>query len=204
MHRAEAILARFPGPVTLKPGRLTWLALSAGSLVFVAICIFLLIARPNGFGGTDVLITSLCILFFGAGALVGLAQLLPGFGGLVLSADGFDELSFYRRVHTPWSMASRFVATETPDLDPEPRGSLGRNRVVGYEHSADIGVLADLHRQLTGRSTTLTDNYGLTCEELAWLMTQWRERALARQARHGTSAAPVPRGGPSVPSVPRH
>jgi hypothetical protein len=155
MRRVEAILARFPGPVTLTPSRLRWLALTAGALVFVAICIFLLWARPADFDGSDVLMAGFGIVFFGAGAAVGVLQLMPGAGRLVLTADGFDEIAFYRRVHVPWLAADRFTVSELPEI--EQTSWFGRSRSVGYEIAGMTGRLAELNRELTGTGAGLAD-----------------------------------------------
>ena len=49
VNKVDAILARFPGPVTLRVSRLKMLGLLAGSLAFVVGSIFLIVfVKPRG------------------------------------------------------------------------------------------------------------------------------------------------------------
>jgi len=81
---ADAILARFPGPVILRVNRLKMLALLAGSLAFV-VCGILLIVFVND-DAEAVAAGMACVLFFGACAIAGAVMLLPGAGSLTLDA----------------------------------------------------------------------------------------------------------------------
>jgi hypothetical protein len=59
--------------------------------------------------------------------------------------------------------------------------------MVGYDVDRLKGFAAEFSRDTIGRNAALPDTYRLSLEELARLMTEWRQRALARR-----SHAPVP------------
>jgi hypothetical protein len=181
----DAILARFPGPVTLRVSRLKWFAVLAGGLGFVAIGVFMLRGDIGGVDRWDVLIAWACLVFFGLVALVAAVMLLPGAGSLTLAAEGFETCNLFRRFRTPWQQASDFTVGEYDAQE----GWLARpQRLVVYDDSRCVGALADLNRRMLGRNGALPDTYGLSYDDLARLMTQWRERALT--APHGRSVVP--------------
>ena len=176
---ADDVLARFPGPVTLRVNRLKMLALLAGSLAFVVGGILLIVFVKDD---PEAVATGIaCALFFGACAVVVAVMLLPGAGSLTLDAGGLEVCSFFRRNRIAWPQASRFtVATlSLPGGNKKP--------MVGYDHDGLKGFGADFSRNAIGRNAALSDSYGLPLEELARLLTEWRERALAQR-----SHAPVP------------
>ena len=183
VNKVDAILARFPGPVMLRVSRLKVLALLAASLAFVAGGILLIVfvkddpeARLAGLAG---------ILFFGACALIGAVMLLPGAGSLTLDVGGFEVCSLFRRNRITWPQASRFTVTTLPLPDADSQ------HMVGYDDDRLKGFGAEFSRDKIGRNAALPDTYGLSHEELARLMTEWRERALARR-----SHSPVPQVAP--------
>jgi hypothetical protein len=176
LRDVDAILARFPGPVTLRPSRLKWFAVLAVALGLVAFAVFVLGHTPTNLfaqiWGWSALV------FAGGGALVVIAVLLPGSAGLTLSANGFAVTKFFRTVHMPWPVTDGFTVAEIRF------GPFGQpQRLVAYEHANKAGAVADLNRRIMGRNAGLPDTYGLSHDDLAWLMTQWRERALARSSR---------------------
>ena len=182
-NKVDAILAGFPGPVMLRVSRLKVLALLAGSLAFVAGGILLIVfvkddpeARLAGLAG---------IVFFGACALIGAVMLLPGAGSLTLDVGGFEVCSLFRRNRITWPQASRFTVTTLPLPDADSQ------HMVGYDDDRLKGFGAEFSRDKIGRNAALPDTYGLSHEELARLMTEWRERALARR-----SHSPVPQVAP--------
>ena len=182
-RNADVILARFPGPVTLHVSRLKMLMLVAGSLVFVAGGIFLLIVARHD---PEALLAGLAsILFFGACAAVGAVMLLPGAGSLTLDAEGFEVCSLFRRHRTSWRQASGFTVVTVPGAG---------KRMIAYDDDRLSGFMAQTNQGLTGRNAAIPDDYRLSYDNLAWLLTQWREKALA-QGRH----APVPRFGRTRP-----
>ena len=63
--------------------------------------------------------------------------------------------------------------------------------MVGYDDNKLKGFGAKFSRDKIGRNAALPDTYGLSHEELARLMTEWRERALAQR-----SHSPVPQIAP--------
>ena len=171
-NTADALLARFPGPITLRVSRLKVLAMLAISLGFVAVGIFLIVIAK---GDPEAVIAGIAsVLFFGACALVAAVMLVPGAGSLTLDAQGFEVCSLFRRNRVAWPHASRFtVATlSLPD---------GKKPMVGYDHDGLTGAGADFSRNAIGRNAALPDTYGLTVEELARLLAGWRERALAQR-----------------------
>ena len=93
VNKVHAILARFPGPVTLRVSRLKMLGLLAGSLAFVVGSIFLIVFVK---GDPETLVAGIAgVLFFGACAVIGAVMLLPGAGSLTLDVQGFEVCSFF-------------------------------------------------------------------------------------------------------------
>lgn len=184
VDKVNDILARFPGPVTLRVSLRKMLALFFGSLGFVLVGVLLIVfvkddpeARIAGMAS---------IVFFGACALIGAVMLLPGAGSLTLQAQGFEICSLFRRNRVAWPQASRFAVVTLPLPDG------GSNRMVGYDDDKLKGFGADFSRDKLGRNAALPDSYGLSLDELARLLTEWRERALAQRAPSSVPRVPRP------------
>jgi hypothetical protein len=167
--RVDAILARFPGPVTLYPSRLRLIGLLAVGLAFVAVSIVVLHEEADGGALARWLVAWFALIFFGVCALAAAVMLLPGAASLTLAADGFEVCSLFRRNRTPWRQASDFIVGEF---------RAGRlQRLVAYDDAGLAGIAAETSRSLVGRNAAFPDTYGLSHEELADLMRRWSERA---------------------------
>jgi hypothetical protein len=166
--KVGALLAQFPGPVTLHRSRLKFTAVLVGSLAFVVLGIFML--QDDSFTTLGLVKVWLCIGFFGFCSLAAAVMLLPGAGSLTLDADGVTWVSFYRQSHLPWERIGNFaVGQYTP-----PRGPT--LRFVGFD---DAGRPADnMTSRRIGYNSEMPDTYGLSHEQLASLLNQWRARAM--------------------------
>jgi hypothetical protein len=99
--------------------------------------------------------------------------MLPQAAYLRLDGDGFEIASMFKRARTPWSDTTGFEVAALPPA--------GHKMVVFDEGRAAGGMVAAANAAITGRTSALPDTFGLAPEELAQLMQQWRERALARR-----------------------
>lgn len=166
-REVDTLLARFPGPVTLVPSRrrlLIGLALCLGLTVF---CVAVLIPKLPNAGGYDAVMTVLSTVVC-AGLALRAAILLftPATVGLTLNTDGFTIGGFFRRPRRRWRDVGNFRV--------EDRGDDGRQVMYDALTAATgprPGVVKNAH--------VLGNVYGLPEDDLAWLMGQWRERALA-------------------------
>lgn len=169
---ADAILARFPGPVTLYVSPKKKLGALILCIGFTAFCVYLLVAERSGSGWYTAMAWFSTAMFGGLTVRAAILLLRPGCASLTLDADGFEIGHVFRRIRSLWRDASGFRMQED---DAELR------RVM-------FEALAAGHRRGTKKvSRMLPDNYGLPKDELARLLAAWRERALAR-VHH----APVP------------
>jgi hypothetical protein len=178
-RHVEEILARYPGPVTLATSKLSWFAMSAGSLATIALVIVVLATKRDPITSEDWAIMGLTAVLCGLCALVGGAMMLPGAGSLKLTADGFEVSHFHRRFHASWRDVSNF-ALEDDDSDPDEQRV--RMRSVTFDVATDIrsNVGPTGPRGRPGKvHGMLPDTYGFNKRDFAALMSQWRERALA-------------------------
>ena len=161
--KADLILSRFPGPVTLYPSRRKWLLVLLGCALFTAGGI-VMVSRAAG-GGWFVAV------FFAVGAIVAALMLLPGAGALALDADGFQATKLFRRHRTRWQDVTGFAAVKIlPSMQ----------KMVVFDDIKMTGrTIAKLDAAITGHNAGLPDTYGLSGDDLARLMTQWRQRAAA-------------------------
>jgi hypothetical protein len=168
MRDIDALLARFPGPVTLAPNRLKMLAafvMCAGLSVFSVY----LLRRAIEAGSSEVIWASLSIVVCGIlAARLALMLLLPHATGLTLDADGFAISRIFGRTRFSWRNVSRFRVEEGKDA--------AELRLVRFE------VLSAGTAPRRGATVTraLPGNYRLSDDDLAALMTQWRALALAQ------------------------
>jgi hypothetical protein len=167
------ILARFPGPVTLYSSRKKWLLIFGISAAFVVVG-YWMIQDDEWMGWPG-------LIFFGLGALVAAAMLLPGAGALSLDREGFEATTLFRRHRTRWRNASSFDVWEMkpPQVwSPKSLQKLLPKNVVFDDSEPKSGRMAAANIAICGHTSGLPDTYGLSAEALAQLMTQWRERAL--------------------------
>jgi len=158
------VLARFPGPVTLKPSPLKWIVMVALALGLVAGGIFLIRVGQS----THQLFWGwVSIVFFGACGLVAACQLIPGSSDMTLDAGGF-KVSGLRRRQSNWPDVANFTTWTATAITWS----------VIYDDQADRSVLGKLNRLFGGHNAFLPDTYGLRARDLARLMTLWRDRAL--------------------------
>jgi hypothetical protein len=166
--KAADILARFPGPVTLYPSRKKWLLVFLGGAAFTAGGIWMI--RSGEAEGWYVTV------FFALVAVIAIVVMLPGAGRLTLDRDGFEAKTLFRGHRTRWSDTRGFEAST---IHP------GNQHLVVYDDvTQKRGMLTGINVSITGHNAALGDTYGLSANDLAGLMAQWRERALAQSGRH--------------------
>lgn len=158
----DEILARFPGPVTLKPSRRKWLFMALIGGAFTATGLFLMPKAEVW--------TWLGVGFFGFGTLVAIITLLPGSAGLRLSRDGFLVTSLFRGHFVAWAQATDFVA--------DPVAPARKKMVLYNDAGSKNSRYGKISTGLVGRSGGMPDTYGMSADALAGLMSRWRERAL--------------------------
>ncbi len=162
--QVDAILSRrFPGPLTFYRSRKKWLLLLLIGGLFTAGGFWMV--SDGASGGWFVL------AFFACGSVVAATMLLPGAGALTLDGDGFQATTLFRRRRSRW----RDVTGFEPVSIPPSTGKL----VVYDDSNLTGGTMAKLSTAIAGRNAGLPDTYGLSAEDLARLMTLWRDRALA-------------------------
>ena len=166
-NNVAEILTRFPGPVALSPSRKKWLLLLLIGAGFVAISLLVIKSHDD-----DYVYGWLGLIFFSLGSVVAIVAMLPGAGGLKLDREGFEFISLYRGSRVRWQDATGFDAVRIP-----PSRQI---MVVFDDATAKKKALGKLSVAIAGHNSGLPDTYGLDAKDLAALMTQWRERALAR------------------------
>jgi hypothetical protein len=171
LRQVDTILASFPGPVTLHQGRRKFFITFMLCLGIAAFCAYLLFAR-HLFGWEDEILMWAATLFFALCAIRALIQLLvPSAAGLTLDDDGFEIGGIFRRGRLAWRHVSSFHV----GMGDQP----GKQAVTYEVRSTGTGP----HPQgVNARATrTLSADYGLPKDDLAWLMNAWRQQALAQR-----------------------
>jgi hypothetical protein len=165
--RAAELLACFPGPVTLCPSRKKWLFLLAGCVTGAVGGYWMI--QDGAPGGWYVLVV------FGIGSVIPLIVLLPGAARLKLDRDGFTSTSLFKSHRVRWQDADNFEPVRVPPANLW---------LVGYDDVTAAGrTIAAISVEISGRNSALNDTYGFRADQLAAVMAQWRELALAKSLR---------------------
>jgi len=163
--------------------------LLAASLVFIGLG-FLMVTGAIAFPGLLNIAVKVvgwfAMVFFGLGVPVALFQLLTGKSYLLLTREGFEMRGIRKSRRIPWSEVSAFAAWTlvNPVLALLPRGirDLGQPKMVMFDYGPGVEShrrLRSVNQMLAGHDAGLADTYGLTAEELAALMNDWRSRFAA-------------------------
>jgi hypothetical protein len=160
------MIDRFSEPLILHPSRTKWILFLAGSVTFVAVEVWLLATQRDNSA-----ITWFGVFGFAAASIVFATNLIPGSSSLTLDMDGFKIKQFYKVRRTPWQNVTNIHAGNIPP---------SILKTVRYNDSGlSVRKLARLGTAALGYNAILPDTYGMTADELAVLMTKWRERSLA-------------------------
>jgi len=185
MSQAETILARFPGPVSLhikRRRKFVAFAVCLGLTVGFAWAVFVAARNSDGWIGFALFLALVGALTVRAAIIL----LVPGIGSLALEAGGFSMQYILRTARISWRDVMSDFHSETMSR------KRGRLRVVAFE----VAIASAWRRDLTRAKRMLPDNFELTLDELAWLMNEWRRRALTQAAGPGPgSTGRVPKFG---------
>jgi hypothetical protein len=173
-QRGEQILARFPGPVTVRP------VPTRSDLVSVAFAILVVIAclwgiwhrwTREGSAHWGLGLCAALFAFFGTAIVSNLRT-----NSMTLDRDGFEVVIGFRKKKRRyrWRDVSAFESrgVETSRVAPA---------VAFDEAGKDGGALAFVDRALGFRNSSLLEDYGMGTKQLAELLNRWRDRALAKR-----------------------
>lgn len=149
-----------PNQKLLKPNKLKWVGIFLLCLALIGGGVFMI--RDGQRAGWFV------FLFFAAGALTGLVQLLPNSSFLLLTYEGFTVRSLFRTYSTRWSEVKGFVPAQ-----------ISRSKLVAYDFAEGYSqktTSRSIAKSMSGYEAALPDTYGMKAEELADLMNQWKQK----------------------------
>jgi hypothetical protein len=148
-------LARFPGPLRLYPPRWSYLVGVPIGLFFLGLS--LTYEQRTAFW-IGILLSSFAIV-------ASILSVSPLANSLTLRNNGFEVRFSFRRMAIPWHQAHNFAAL---DFDGEQQVMFS-NDGLSSAGASEFG----------GRNASLGRTYGLSAEDLADLMSQWRTRAMS-------------------------
>jgi hypothetical protein len=165
--RAEQILARFPGPVTIRPVLTPFLGSFIALSTLIAIgCLWGIWHGTQKVSATWGLAVFAALSAFLAAAAVHALRT----DRMTLDRDGFEVVYPFRKKRYRWTDVSAF------EWQYWTRGTY----VVAFDDlRKGDGILAAVNRATGFRNSGLPEDYGLGEKQLAELLNQWRDRALA-------------------------
>lgn len=169
----DTLLERYPGPVVLRVPQLKQIFFLVGGLVFGGCLAYVALYGDLG-------IVENAFLWLGVGLIAAasplmLLAILRG-ATLRLDAQGLQIFQSLKRSNHRWTDLSEFSVADAGALSPSQH-----LMVVFDEASTKDGAVAAFNRSLLGKSGGLPDSYGMEPLDLAWLLNEWRARALASQ-----------------------
>jgi hypothetical protein len=180
MDRVAALLARFPGPLVLRPSKGKWFALLAAAGLFTAAGFV-----ENINAGSTGFLDWIGVAFFGL-CTVGFAFMIF-FARLemTLDGDGFGWRAARLSERWRWIDVGDFAVV---DYSAGMPGAALRKRVGFNDKRPDKKVSQTVGElfstAMTGRDCAVPDtsgfsSFGLPMEDLVRLMAAWQERAIA-------------------------
>jgi hypothetical protein len=170
--RDEAVLTdvrarmRAGEPVALHPSRRRWTVLLLVFVAFTATCAW-------AFADTRGVVFAGGALFFGAGVLLAVLQLVPGRAYLRIAPDGLVARTPIKTTRWDWNDIEHFEAYEIQQR-------YGSTKHVGFDRRdltpARQGFWHTVSRGMTGVDAGLPDTYGLDHHDLATLLNEARDR----------------------------
>lgn len=143
-------------PVTLRTSRKKMLLMLLGSLMFVAVGLWMQADHPvSGYAS---------IIFFGLCAVVSCVNLFPNSSYLRLTREGFTICSMFRCRSIEWRHVSNFGVTR-----------IGTRKMVGWNPLHAPSKLGKTTKRMFCYVSALPETYGLSAEELAELMNRLRD-----------------------------
>jgi len=112
--------------------------------------------------------------------------LVPSIGSLTLDADGLAIKQFFQAPRISWLNVVRDFRDETTYWLGRVGGPLREITFEAIVPSAWRGVPTKARR-------ALQNHFELPPDELAWVMNEWRQRALALSPSRASSGETVPR-----------
>lgn len=176
-----ALLVRFPGPLRLRVPRRRLLFFFVSFVIF-GICIaFVALQSEYGWFGT-------AMLWLGAAGCVAaipvfLIMILRG-STLKLDAQALEIFQGMKRTTIPWRDVSEFSVADVGQFTPAQHWM-----VMFDETGTQDSRLGGFNRSLLGKSGGLPDTYGMDAFDLAWLLNEWRNRALQSDGGAASSLA---------------
>lgn len=151
--------------IVLRASAMRWVWVLIGSMVFVTLGVGMALGAETGVGGK--VIGWLIALPFGFCAIVGLRQIVQP-GSLAVGRTTIDMIRRGRLTTFELAACGRFSVWRNPS-----RGS----SFVVFDYTLDGDTeLHRANRQLMGGSRLLTDNYGMSADDLATLLNDVRNR----------------------------
>jgi hypothetical protein len=182
MDRVSNLLAQFPGPLILRPSKWKWLGFLAVAGLFTASGIV-----QNVESGSAGILSWVGVAFFGLLTVCAAIAIFIADFSMLLDGDGFTLRVARRSERWRWIDVGDFAVVQ---YLPGMQGAGLRKRVGFNDKRLDKGTSQRVGERLsivlTGRECALPDAYGssafgLPMEDLARLMSQWQERAIARR-----------------------
>ena len=169
----DALMRQFPGPVELSVDKRKFLFLLVGLAIFGGVGIWFLLHEQRGLFAT--IMVWLAVIGCVVAVPVMIALMLQG-SSLRLDREGLRIRHAWRTTVTRWRDTSEFEVAALPMV-----ATSSGTRMVVYDDAGRSSTLGAINSGLVGRSSALPDTYGLSHEELAALLNEWRRRALDAQ-----------------------
>jgi hypothetical protein len=143
------------------------------AVLYLLLCLALTVMDVFVIVGGGKVIGWFGVVFFGAGVLIFVVQLIPGASYLHLAPDGFVVCSLFRKWPViRWEDVSEFQVASVPP---------SRMKMIVFDWAqAPKPQLRKINRALVGAGDALPDTYGLEPQELADIMNDWRSAFTGR------------------------
>jgi hypothetical protein len=111
--------------------------------------------------------------FFGFGMIVATIQLLPNASYLLLTAGGLEMRTMYRSSFVSWNEIAFFATASI-----RYKGMVVRRMVVFNfsENYNKLQIGRRVAKVIAGHEGGLPDTYGMTADQLANLLSEWKNR----------------------------
>ncbi len=159
--------------LTLKPSPTKWLLLAAtfAALALGMSALFFYSESPKN--GESLLVVGSLVVFFAAGAVLSIMNLLPGRAYLLLAPGEFAYRTLFKSRSYRWSEVEQFSPFAFRQTSMVVF-TLSREGKLRFSESG----FRKFNKAISGGDDSIPDTYGMSADKLAELMNQWKGKSI--------------------------